>query len=147
MKKIIYSIMATTLIILSCTQEEKSPVEGTWQYASSITIAPDTVVNSASENDSGIWLLMIGEKHFSTIWQEEPKDELDLYYEGFDFGTYTYIDGIYSESSMYSTVPGMNNGPNLEYITEFKGDTMFWTVIQDSPDDTIAGSVVWIRFK
>ena len=131
MKKITYFIMAFTLIVVSCTQEEKSYIKGTWQTVASETIKPDTVIPGSGDG-SGIEIVMYGEQYFCFLWQEEPKSESDKFFEGFVFGTYSFENGVYKDSATHASLPD-NVGYKSSANVEFKEDTMIF--LWDYPDD------------
>jgi hypothetical protein len=128
MKKITYFIMAFAMITVSCTQEEKSSIKGTWQTVASETIKPDTVILGSGD---GIEIAMYGEKYVCYFWQEEPKSESDKFFQGFSFGTYSFENGVYKDSIVYSSFSD-NIGDKSSANVQFKEDTMVF--LWDFPD-------------
>jgi len=145
MKKIIYFILAIILITASCTTEEKSPIEGTWELVSASSFFPP---DSVSHNilDESIDLMVVGEKYYCIFWQEESTSLSDTLEEGFLFGNYSFENGVYIDSCIYSSEPAAV-GFTTKANVEFKGDTMLMNIIDipDYPDVKLRA--VHVRYK
>lgn len=94
MKRFIYASVAAILIALMCsTSSMNDSLEGTWILVKGIIVtAEDTIILPATEN--AVHMKIIGETHFATIWQDPNVED----YAGFNGGTYTFEDGIYTEN-------------------------------------------------
>ena len=99
MKKIIYAPVAAILITLMCsTSSVNDSMEGTWILVKGIIItAQDTIKLPASEN--AVHMKIIGKTHFATIWQDPNEKN----YAGFNGGTYTFENGIYTENLQFNS--------------------------------------------
>jgi hypothetical protein len=94
MKRLIYAPVAAILIALMCsTSSMVDSVEGTWILVKGIIVtSEDTIKLPATEN--AVHMKIIGKTHFATLWQDPTVDN----YAGFNGGTYTYENGIYTEN-------------------------------------------------
>ena len=142
MKAIIFSILAIIFVTVSCTTEEKSPIEGTWELVSASSFFPP---DSVSHNilDKSIDLMIFGEKYYCMVWQEESTSESDTVEEGFIFGTYSFQNGVYMDSNIYSSDPSAVGWKTTAHV-EFKGDTMLMSIL-DIPDVELRA--VHVRYK
>lgn len=111
MKRFIYAPVAVMLIAFLCsTGPVKDSLEGTWILEKGIIItAQDTIKYPATEN--AVHMKIIGKKHFATLWQD-PDDEN---YSGFNGGTYTFENGIYTENLQFNA-----NRANIGWKARFK---------------------------
>jgi hypothetical protein len=78
---------------------------------------------------------MIGDKHFTTIWQDTSLNKEDYWRSGFNGGTYTFVNGIYTENLSYFSSTG-SIGKQFSFRTEFKDDTLILTFIPEDPNNT-----------
>ena len=134
MKKIFNFLLAITFVATSCTTEEKPTLEkptiqGTWELIAVTTIKNDSV--TLDYLDGRTDLMVASDKYICYIWQVDSISESDKYPEGFAFGTYSFADGIYKDSTMYSNITEAM-GENTTATIEFNGDTMVMTM--DLPD-------------
>lgn len=145
MKKIVFLSMIILLIIGSYAQERKSPIEGSWRLVSGKMVTQDTVYNyPVSVN--GNHMKIIGEKYFSTIWQDTTINKSDLWYAGFNGGTYTFENGIYTETYMHFTFLS-SIGNKFELKVEFKNDTLVLTNIPKGETDKNSMVEKWKRLE
>ncbi len=136
MKRVIFLSVILLFIIGRCTQQEvKSPLEGAWQLISGTYITPDTVMNyPVSINGKNI--KMVGGKYFATIWQDTTIDKSNWWSAGFNGGTYTIVDGVYTETEThFSNLSRIGSKPSFNL--EIKNDTAILTAIL--PPDTPSG--------
>ena len=147
MKRILVLCMIISSIILSCSQQEvKSPIEGTWQMISGTYITPDTVINYP-ESTNGKHIKMVGKTYFSTIWQDTTIDKSNMWYGGFNGGTYTFANGVYTETETHFSLLS-NIGSKPSFNIEFNSDTAVFTAIL-TPDTPSGYSNVekWKRIE
>ena len=111
MKRFIYAPVAAMLIALMCsTSLMNDSLEGTWILVKGIHVtSEDTIKLPATEN--AVHMKIIGKTHFATIWQD-PNDENN---EGFNGGTYTFENGIYTENLNF-----FSKNANIGLIARFK---------------------------
>lgn len=145
MKKIVFLGLIVSLI-LSCTQQKvKSPIEGAWQLISGNETTPDTVINYPFSN-KGSFMKIIGEKYFATVWQDSIINKSDWLYSGFNGGTYTFVNGIYTEEENYFSLPA-NIGSKPAFKAEIKNDTLVMTYISEKPAEGYSSIEKWKRLK
>jgi hypothetical protein len=145
MKKAICLSLIIAMIIGSCTQEKKSPIEGAWQLISGKDVTPDTVYNFPV-SINGKHMKIIGKRYFSTIWQDTTINKSDWWSDGFNGGTYTFVDGIYTEEEMYFITPS-NIGSKPSFKAEIKNDTLVLTYIFKQAADGYSSVEKWKRLE
>jgi hypothetical protein len=145
MKKIIFLSLIFSLIIGSCTQEKKSPIEGSWKLVSANYTTPDTVINYPFSNN-GNHMKIINKIYFSTIWQDTTINKSMWGYAGFNGGTYTFENGVYTETLMYFSIPA-NIGSEASFKAEIKNDTLVLIDIPKKPRDGFSNVEKWKRLK
>jgi hypothetical protein len=145
MKRAIFLSLIIAFIIGSCTQEKNPAIEGSWKLLSGNYTTPDTVINYPLSN-SGNHMKIIGKKYFSTIWQDTIINKSDWWYAGFNGGTYTFENGVYTETLMY-----FNNissiGGKAAFKAEFKNDTLVLTGITENATDRYSYIEKWKRLE
>jgi hypothetical protein len=135
----------TALLFVSCDQEKKSPIAGAWQLISGSITTPDTVINFPF-SANGNHMKIIGEKYFSTIWQDTTICKSDPWYSGFNGGTYTFENDVYTETELYFyPISGIGNTWSTK--VEMKGDTMVLTYISEDPDSRLTQIERWKRLE
>jgi hypothetical protein len=148
MKKSFNFLIAIIFLASSCTIKEKPApakpvIQGTWELIAVTTIKNDSV--TLEYLDERTDLMMVGDKYICYIWQADSISESDIYPEGFAFGTYTFADGIYKDSTMFSTMTeaiGQISNATIEFI----GDTIVMTM--DLPDYPEINYESWfVRYK
>jgi len=111
MKKHILFPVAAAMIMLVCnTGTAKDTLEGSWILVKSTIITPeDTIHLPATEN--AVHMKIIGKTHFATIWQDPNVEN----YAGFNGGTYTFENGIYTENLQFNS-----NRASIGWIVSFR---------------------------
>ena len=127
MKKITFLSLIIALIIGSCTQGKRSPIEGAWQNVYGKVVSKDTIINYLSTLKDH-YMKIIGKKYFTTIWQDTIINKTNWWYSGFNGGTYTFQNGIYTEQELYFSIPS-NIGNKVAFKAEIKDDTLILTGI------------------
>jgi len=145
MKRIAFLSLVIALLNVSCSQDQKSPVTGAWQLISGKTVTPDTVI-IAPASVHGDYMKIIGEKHFATIWQDLTIDPSNLWHAGFNGGTYTLEDEVYTESLEYFSEESSIGGTFMAKV-EFSGDTMILTYIPEDSDSKVTSIEKWKRLE
>ncbi|MCX6334759.1 MAG: hypothetical protein NT092_10735 [Bacteroidia bacterium] len=125
MKKSVFLSLIIALIIGSCSQEKNSPIEGAWKLISGNYTTPDTVENYPLSSNN---MKIIDKKYFSTIWQDTTMDKSNWWSSGFNGGTYTIENGVYTEYLLYFSLPS-NIGNKAAFKAEIKNDTLILTYI------------------
>jgi hypothetical protein len=143
-KKSFFIVLGISLIIGSCThQEVKSPIEGAWNLISGDETSPDTTIHYQRSTNSH-YMKIIGEKYFSTTWQDTTRDKSDFYYSGFNGGTYTFVNGVYTETLKCFSNPAYI-GRKLAFKTEIKNDTLVITYIPEKSTEGLSFVEKWKR--
>lgn len=142
MKKNIFLCLLIALLSGSCNQKEESPIIGSWQLISGNAVTQDTIINFPV-SASGKHMKIIGEKYFSTIWQDTTISKSDAWYAGFNGGTYTFENEVYTETELYF-FPTSGIGNTWSAKAEFRSDTMVLTYI---PKDTYSKNTSVEKWK
>lgn len=142
MKKSIFLSLIIFIIIGSCIQEKKSPIEGSWELLFGRVTTPDTVINYPL-TDKGHHMKIIGSKYYSTIWQDIKIDKSIWLSAGFNGGTYTFENGIYTEAHTYRS--GISNiGSKSVFKAEIINDTL---VLTNPSDKGFTSIEKWKRLE
>lgn len=146
MKKTLYLILIVASIMGSCAKNNQSnrpAIEGTWKTIYGSIIDKDTsIIYPASIKDH--YIKMIGEKYFTTIWQDTSLDKDNYWYTGFNGGTYTFENGVYTETELYfNDVTSI--GQQVSFKTEFMGDTLILNYID--PSNSVKYTEKMVRMK
>lgn len=126
MKKLILFPVAAVLIILVCsTGTAKDTLEGTWILVKGTIVTPEGTIQLPATEDA-VHMKIIGKKHFSTIWQDPNVEN----YEGFNGGTYTYENGIYTENLQFNK-ENASIGWVIRFRVTLEKDRFFMESIDD----------------
>ena len=96
-------VLITILIafsLYSCKQVSSYPLMGAWELVKGEYKNSDTTINYPLSSSSK-HLKILTEKHFTTIWQDTT--DVASFYPGFNGGTYTLVDSIYTENFDYNS--------------------------------------------
>lgn len=136
MKKVIFLGLVITVIITCCAQQEaKSPLEGTWQLTNGKGLSPDTTIIYPGIN--GKHWKIITKSHFATIYQDTTSDKFLT--NGFNGGTCTFIDGIYTENFTHSSLPSQI-GRRMLFKAKIEGNKLFITPCSEDGTDEKYGN-------
>lgn len=129
MKKIIFLSIIISIIMGSCTQEKKSPVEGAWKL---IWAAPKTYTDTSFQTmvKTG-QIKMFSKDYFTFVGHGEENDT--VYYEGYGAGTYTLNGDKYEEHIMYHNNKSLI-GTKYKALDEIRNDTLFHRYNSDKAD-------------
>lgn len=130
MKKIIFLGLIISLIVGSCTQQEKkSPIEGPWQVVSWQSIAGDTLQWKLGVDYTGNEIKSWSKSHFLFVGRYERKRDT-TFIDNYGGGTYKLHGTHCDESYIYFGVQKMV-GTSQRLLLEIKNDTL----IQSWPCD------------
>ena len=119
MKKVIFLSLAISLIIGSCAQEEKSPIEGAWQLVyGNWGSMEDTYPGQITGSGIKMWT--------NDCFAFAGKFQLDtVIVNNFGWGKYKFIEGNkYEENIMlHHTSPSLE-GQTLRMLMEVRNDTL-----------------------
>jgi hypothetical protein len=145
MKNFIFLNLIISLIIGSCAQEKRSPIEGSWKLISGkLTTSRSVMIYPLSEH--GNHLKMIGDGYFTTIWQDTYIDKSVWMSSGFNGGTYTFENGVYTETiSHFADTTFI--GYKTAYKAEIKNDTLTISFPTDKEVSEHTSVEKWKRLK
>jgi len=123
MKRVIFLSLLISLIIVSCTQEKKSPIEGAWQLAGWKNMAGDTLVWEFPGNYTGSDIVIFSEHHVLSVGRFK-KDT--TYMDNYVGAKYT-LDGNHYEATLLYFPKTEMVGHIGKQILEIRNDTLVKT--------------------
>lgn len=111
--------MIISLLIVSCTQGKKSPIEGPWQMVSIKSIRGNTVMSTFPINYTGGEQLLFSKNHF--LWVGRYKSNT-TFMDNFGGGTFKLKGNRLTEEIKYSVYQPMV-GSTIRLQWELKNDT------------------------
>jgi len=119
------SIFLVFVFLVSSTviaQEQKNPIEGTWELILKTASNPDTTVTLDISNQRE--LKIITASHFVFVMQSADGTE----FIGGGGGRYTYEDNTYTETYDFSSfLESLPIGKSIEFSARFEGDKFYQT--------------------
>lgn len=118
-----------SLFLICCDTKLTNPIEGTWELISGMYISDDNDENAEYRSfnypysNYGKYWKIISKTHFATIFQDTTNNS--LFSTGFNAGTYTLIDGIYTENFTHSSYIKELIGMKLLFKVKIEGDKLF----------------------
>ena len=122
MKAKAFLILLVCAMFTRCGNQSISPIIGTWQLINGKYISSDTTVDYPGNVNGNHWKI-ITKSHFATIYQDTTSNK--FLSTGFNGGTYTYIDGIYTENFSHSSIANRQIGTKLSFKAKIEGDKLF----------------------
>jgi hypothetical protein len=122
MKRMFFLSLGITLIIVSCTQEKKSPLEGTWNMVYGNWTAIDETYPA---DIGGGQIKMFSKSYFSHVGQFK----LDTILDNHGCGSYT-LDGNKFEEKIIYRYNGTDQGKFKKLLLDISNDTLIlrWPV-------------------
>ena len=125
MKNLTFLNLIISLIMFSCAEEIKSPIEGTWQLVSGEWGSiEETFPGQITGSDIKVWT----EDCFAFV----GKFQMDtVMIDNFGWGKYRFIEGInYEENIMMHKYSPNLEGKTIKMLTEIRNDTLIqkWPV-------------------
>jgi hypothetical protein len=122
------TIFALSFFILvlftSCCQQEKSPLEGTWEMVSGTWTLPDSTVFEYPGNiKEGSQLFMYSKDYY--LFSGRFKMDT-IFHDNYGGGTYKYGENKYEETLLYF-VDSSSIGQTLAFQIDIKNDTLIKT--------------------
>jgi hypothetical protein len=115
-------------LLINCENKSTSPITGTWELIKGSYISSDTALMKSIEYPRTVngknWKI-ITKSHFASIYQDTTTDL--LFTTGFNGGTYTFINGIYTENFTHSSISNNQIGEKLFFKAKIEGDKLFLT--------------------
>jgi hypothetical protein len=142
MKKIIFFGLIISLVIFSCAQEEKSPIEGVWQITESSYNSPDTSWIRKPPQPS-LWFF--GKEYYSIMYisgneprplqpEDTPRsaltdEQIRSNYMGFvgNSGKYELIGSRLITHPTVALNPNLMTGGSWEFEYKVEGNTLVLT--------------------
>jgi hypothetical protein len=116
-------LLAFVFVLLAgCSNQNTSLIIGTWQLVDGKVITSDTTFTYPGNSNGNHWKI-ITKSHFATIYQDTTSNI--ILSTGFNGGTYTYIDGIYTEKFSHSSISNRQLGTSLYFKANVDGDKLF----------------------
>lgn len=138
-------IVAMVFMQLACTVEESDPsIEGTWRLITGKYVDEDTVIEyprtAVAEH-----MKIISENHYATVWQDNNED--DDITAGYNGGTYTYKNGIYSENHPFFSI-ATRRGNTEHFAVTVTNDRLFMVpCLPDGTPNKYGNYEEWVRLK
>jgi hypothetical protein len=133
MKKTIYLCLIIALIIGSCTQQKRSPVEGAWKLVFSQSVKGDSILlkypGNVTMNDIKMWskgyVLYVGRYKIDTTSMD-----------GYGGGPYKLEGNKYEENIQFFSVQSFV-GQTVKMLLEIKNDTLIqtWPLLENGQID------------
>jgi hypothetical protein len=133
MKKTIYLCLIIALIIGSCTQQKRSPVEGAWKLVFSQSVKGDSILlkypGNVTMNDIKMWskgyVLYVGRYKIDTTSMD-----------GYGGGPYKLEGNKYEENIQFFSVQS-SVGQTVKMLLEIKNDTLIqtWPLLENGQID------------
>jgi hypothetical protein len=142
MKRTIFLSLVISVIIGSCTQEKKSPIEGAWQlvYAQ---WQPENMLfpSQVKGSDIKIW----SNDYFAAVGKITMDTVITNLYVG---GKYTLEGNRYEEDILYHTFESLN-GQKVKLLLEIRNDTLIqqWPANEDWKLEEVYSTEKYVRLK
>jgi hypothetical protein len=135
MKVLIICGILVTALCFSCIKEPTYPLEGAWELVKGEYKSKDSVLSYPMTIYSK-HMKIITKTHFATVWQDTTNPS--SIYPGFNGGTYTFVNGLYTEDHDYhSTLSRF--GKKSFYKVRFEGNKFFMSSATEDGKDTEFG--------
>lgn len=143
--KSLYLIVAAVLLFVSCKVEQSEPsIEGTWRLVTGKYVTVDTVIEyprtAVAEH-----MKIISDNHFTTVWQDN--NENDDITAGYNGGTYTFENGIYSESHPFFSIETRRGNVEHFAVTVTKDRLFMVPCNADGTPNKYGNYEEWVRLK
>jgi len=144
MKALIICSMLVTALCFSCTKEPSYPLEGAWQLIKGEYRSVDSIV-SYPMTIHGKHMKIITKMHFATVWQDTTNPS--SIYPGFNGGSYTFVNGFYTEHHEYLLNPSQL-GKKSYYKVRLEGDKFFMSpATEDGKDKEFGFYEEWKKLE
>jgi hypothetical protein len=144
MKAILFVCLFSFLLFTNCVKQGKNPLEGSWRLVSGTVETQDTAFSYPLSSKN---MKIIGKKYFSTIWQDTTLDKSNWWSAGFNGGTYTFENGVYTEDLMYFSIPSAI-GSKASFKAEINSDTLVLTNIRkEVTNEKYLNVEIWKRLE
>ena len=145
MRKLLIFCFSICFLFTNCGKVQRSPLDGTSKLVFGNVVTPDTAFAYPVPAIGGD-IKTIGRKYFTTIWQDTASRKSDFWHAGFNGGTYTFENGIYTENLMYFITPS-GIGSKVAFKIEIKNDTLVFNYIPARGSDNIKSTEKYVRLE
>ena len=134
--KVFLSVLVCALLC-SCNNKSTSPIIGTWQLVNGQYKTADTVVHYPGNLNGNHWKI-ITRSHFATIYQDTTSKR--FLSTGFNGGTYTYTNGIYTESFSHTSLSNSQIGTKITFKATIEGDKLLLSPCSEDGKELKSGN-------
>jgi hypothetical protein len=124
-KLILFPVVAALFLLICSTRTAQDTLEGTWILVKGTIVTPEDTIQLPATEDA-VHMKIIGKTHFATIWQDPNVEG----YEGFNGGTYTYENGIYTENIQFNIENG-SIGWSIRFKVTLEKNRFFMESVDD----------------
>jgi len=131
------------MCLITCNGPNTSSIVGTWQLVNGkeLYLSNDTIKTfDYPGNVNGNHWKIITKSHFATIYQDTTSNSEKFLYTGFNGGTYTYINGIYTETFTHSSLSKGQIGTSLSFNAKIEGNKLFISPVSKDGKDKKTGN-------
>jgi len=132
MKKILFVSLIILLIIVNCTQEKKSPLEGAWKM---ITDDPKIDADTSFQTMMKAGQIKTFSKEYFTFVGHYERNDT-VFYKGYGAGTYKLNGDKYVEHMLYHNDSTLI-GTIFKALDEVRNDTLFHRYNTDVADSWV----------
>ena len=126
--RFIFLMLFICALLTNCINNSTSPIIGTWELIKGSVILSDTALMKSFEYPRSVngkhWKI-ITKSHFASIYQDTTTNL--ILSTGFNGGTYTFINGIYTENFTHSSISNHQIGTRMFFKAKIEGDKLFIT--------------------
>lgn len=143
MKRVVFLSLVIVVIIGSCAQRRKSPIEGAWKLISSVQYGfSGSSYHTRDENNK---ITMWSENHIMYFRQNESRNS-NILIDDYAFGTYSLKGDRYTEKITFYPFRGVGILRDEDkMLLEFKNDTLIQTGLIDGDGKILNKNDYYIR--
>jgi hypothetical protein len=134
-------LLLVCALIIGCENKSTSPIVGTWQLVIGKGVLSDSSGMKSFDypgNKNGNHWKIITKAHFATIYQDTTSN--GFLSTGFNGGTYTFINSIYTENFTHSSITNRQLGTKLFFKAKIEGDKLFISPCSEDGTDMKSGN-------
>jgi hypothetical protein len=139
---------ATLLVLacvfyITCNAQNASSIIGTWQLVNGkeVYLSHDTLKTfNYPGNVNGNHWKIITKSHFASIYQDTTSNSNEFLHTGFNGGTYTYINDVYTGHFTHSSLSKHQIGTSLTFKAKIEGDKLFISPLSKDGKDSKTGN-------
>lgn len=137
----LFVVALGSLSVFYFTNRDINPMIGTWEMRSGVYYGPDG--NTGFSADNTRQMKVINKTHFTTLWQDTVYNKN----RGFNGGSYTFENGIYTEYLEYFVIED-RIGDTAHFKVELEDNTLSISACDKDGNISKTGYFqVWERVK